>query len=87
MDKFKIATNFKGVNCKKEEEERVGFVSYQYIKTSQQPYRSMLSLGEPSSNPPPPMLEVMNYNFFLKLINYRLCLSFENLIFIYNDNY
>ena len=35
MDKFKIATNFKGVNCQKEEEERVGFVSYQYIKTSQ----------------------------------------------------
>ena len=47
----------------------------------------MLSLGEPNSNPPPPMLEVMNYNFFLKLINYRLCLSFENLIFIYYDNY
>ena len=28
MDKIKIATNFKGVNCQKEEEERVGFVSY-----------------------------------------------------------
>ena len=28
MDKIKIVTNFKGVNCKKEEEERVGFVSY-----------------------------------------------------------
>lgn len=26
--RIKIVTNFKSVNCKKEEEERVGFVSY-----------------------------------------------------------